>query len=335
MLVNEKPFRRVNTSDKTLGWPVSTTESFFMDGERQEQEGWDLAKLQASEPDPERMFTSFDRVPRNRWPLAVVGLLALVLVAAVASARIPAARDMRRRTIAAVSAKLPPMHWRPVQIQAPSVGAPMAVAATTPAQPEAVAPVAAPGPAALAASAPVAPAPSVAPATPAPAPVAAPAAIPAAAPVVAAAPVPRATTVKPAPLAVSLLPWKAVPDTSGADADRRASNKPANPTAATPRRRPAAAASSSHHGMVWSPQAMTLVPATPADSAPEIIPPSNTDSAAAAAPSAPTPRSTFNMSSHAAIEPPALQAAPAERPAPSTEPAPFKGDEKEKAPIIE
>ena len=336
MLVNDKPLRRVNTSDKTLGWPVSTTESFFMDGERQEQEGWDLAKLQASEPDPERMFTSFDRVPRNRWPMLVVAMLALLLIGAVASARIPAARDLRRRTIATVGSWLPPMHWPPPHT---TRVAPAAVAAVTPAEP--VAPVPAPpaaAPTIVASTAPPAPeatAPPVAVAAPvlAPAPVAA-----------QSAPEPRAAAAplaKAAPSSVSLLPWKETGDSAASTASRgKPSSSAATPslTAAVPRRsRASGSTSSGHHGMVWSPQAMTLVPSTPSDSAPDIIPPSNTDTApVAAAPSPPPSRSTAGMGSPSTIEPPTFQAPPSERPAPSTEPAPLNKDDKDKAaPIIE
>jgi Meckel syndrome type 1 protein len=356
MLVNEKTFRRVNTSDKTLGWPVSTTESFFMDGERQEQEGWDLARLQASEPDPERMFTSFDRVPRTRWPLVVVGVLALLLIAAVASTRVPAARDLRRRTIAKVSAYLPPLHWSPPKAQ-PAPATTGAIAATTPSAPSVAAPAAAPEPEVQPAAAPIV-VPSTAVSNPvaaaqAPAPVAA---APAPAPV-AVAPAPAPVAAAPAPVAVptetrpaaepaakapslSLIPWKETSETAAPAAGRR----PAGDSVATPRRRAAVSASTARRGMVWSPQTATLVPTTPSsDPAPEIIPPSNTDSppVAAAAPEHATPpsaapSSSSGMASPSTIEPPSFQAAPAERPAPSsaTEPKPFEQD-KEKAPIIE
>jgi hypothetical protein len=333
MLVNDKTLRFSDPkNNQTAGWPLSPTQRFFTDGDRQEQEGWETAGLEEPDVDPERQFTSFDRVPRRRLPLVVVATFGTLLIAGVAAAKMrnkpEALPQVLRGPMAALAAWLPQKAAVPAQAPTPTLAEPPPPAAP----PE-----------------PTAPTGTVCADSPSAAPVGAgtveaqPGAPEAAAAVAAAAPPEAKPTENQVPMRV------ATAEVNDARSPRGASTTVARPRhsdrgASTPRR-----------GMVWSPSAMMIVPTAPTEEfAPEHMAPSNVAPADVApaqvsAPSrpsraesaAPTTTTRSGLTSPSQIEAPSVMAAPAERPAPSaTEPAAFdttsaKGDRRNGAPIIE
>jgi len=57
--------------------PHSLSTSFFAEGERKEQEGWDMSDLVQVVARRSAIYASFDHIPRQRWPWPWVAMVAV------------------------------------------------------------------------------------------------------------------------------------------------------------------------------------------------------------------------------------------------------------------